>query len=69
MALGQRPRLPQPLYSQLCLTHILNTGGILVGQFFGSVREAAVQQLSSAKRWSPDNTLSTYLTGDHLSSF
>ena len=43
--------------------------GQLVGQFFGSVKEAAVQQLSSAKRWSPDNILSTYLTGDHQSSF
>ena len=30
MVLGQRPRLPQPLYSQLYLTLILNRGGILV---------------------------------------
>ena len=30
MALGQRPRLPQPLYSQSYLTPILNRGGILV---------------------------------------
>ena len=43
--------------------------GQWVGHFFGSVKEAAVQQLSSAKRWSPDNILSTYLTGDHQSCF
>ena len=43
--------------------------GQWVRQFFGSVKEAAVQQLSSAKRWSLDNILSTYLTGDHQSSF
>ena len=43
--------------------------GQWVRQCFGSVKEAAVQQLSSAKRWSPDNILSTYLTGDHQSSF
>ena len=30
MALGWRPRLPQPLYSQSYLTPILNRGGILV---------------------------------------
>ena len=43
--------------------------GQWVGEFFGSVKEAAVQQLSSAERWSLDNILSTYLTGDHQSSF
>ena len=43
--------------------------GQWVGQIFGSVKEAAVQQLSSAKRSSPDNILSSYLTGDHQSSF
>ena len=43
--------------------------GQWVGQFFGSIKEAAVQQLSSAERWSLDNILSTYLTGDHQSSF
>ena len=43
--------------------------GQWVGQFFASVKEAAVQQLSSAKRWSLDNILSPYLTGDHQSSF
>ena len=43
--------------------------GQWVGQFFGSVKEAAVQQLGSAKRWSLDNFLSSYLTGDHQSSF
>ena len=43
--------------------------GQWVRQFFGSVKEAAVQQLSSAERWSPDNILSTYLTGDHQSFF
>ena len=43
--------------------------GQWVRQFFGSVKETAVQQLSSAKGWSPDNILSTYLTGDHQSSF
>ena len=43
--------------------------GQWVGQFLGSIKEAAVQQLSSAKRWSPDNMLSCYLTGDHQSSF
>ena len=43
--------------------------GQWVRQFFGYVKEASVQQLSSAERWSPDNILSTYLTGDHQSSF
>ena len=43
--------------------------GQWVRQFFGSVKEAAVQQLNSADRWSPDNILSNYLTGDHQSSF
>ena len=43
--------------------------GQWVRQFFGSVKEAAVQQISSADRWSPDNILSNYLTGDHQSSF
>ena len=43
--------------------------GQCVRQFFGPVKEAAVQQLSSAERWSPDNILSSYLTGDHQSSF
>ena len=40
-----------------------------VGKCFGSIKEAAVQQRSSAKRWSLDNILLTYLTGDHQSSF
>ena len=41
-----------------------------VGQnFLGSVKGAAVQQLNSAKRWSPENVLSSYLAGDHQSSF
>ena len=43
--------------------------GQWVGQFFGSVKEATVRQLNSADRWSPDNILSNYLTGDHQSSF
>ena len=43
--------------------------GQWVGHFFGSIKEAAVQQLGSAKRWSLDNMLSSYLTGDHQSSF
>ena len=43
--------------------------GQWVGQFFGSVKEAAVQQLGSAERRSPDNILSSYLTGDDQSSF
>ena len=43
--------------------------GCWVGQFFGSVKEAAVRQINSADRWSPDNILSSYLTGDHQSSF
>ena len=43
--------------------------GQWVIQIFGSIKEAAVQQLSSAERWSPDNILSTYLIGDHQSSF
>ena len=43
--------------------------GQRVGQFFGSVKEAAVQQLGSAERWSLENMLSSYLTGDHQSSF
>ena len=29
--------------------------GQWVRQFFGSVKEAAVRQLNSADRWSPDN--------------
>ena len=41
--------------------------GQRVRQFFGSVKEAAVQQLSSGERWSLDNILSTYLSGDHQS--
>ena len=36
--------------------------GHWVRQIFGSIKEAAVQQLGSAKRWSPDNMLSSYLT-------
>ena len=40
-----------------------------VGQGFGSIKEATAQQLGSAKRWSPENMLSSYLTGDHQSSF
>ena len=43
--------------------------GQWVGQFFGSIKEAAVQQLGSAERWTPENILSSYLTGDHQSSF
>ena len=43
--------------------------GQWVRQIFSSIKEAAVQQLGSAERWSPDNMLSSYLTGDHLSSF
>ena len=43
--------------------------GHWVGQFFGSVKEATVRQINSADRWSPDNILSNYLTGDHQSSF
>ena len=43
--------------------------GQWVRQFFGSVKEAAVQQLSSAETWCPDKILSTFLTGDHQSSF
>ena len=43
--------------------------GQWVRQFFGSVKEATVRQISSADRWSPDNILSNYLTGDHQSSF
>ena len=42
--------------------------GQWVRQFFGSIKEVAVWQLNSFKRWSPD-ILSTYLTGDHQSSF
>ena len=38
-------------------------------QIFGSVKEATVQQLSSAKSWSLDNILYSYLTGYHRSSF
>ena len=43
--------------------------GQWVGQIFFSIKEAAVPQLGSAKRWSLDNMLSSYLTGDHQSSF
>ena len=43
--------------------------GQWVRQFFGSIKEAAVQQLGSAKRWSPEKMLSSYLAGDHQSSF
>ena len=54
-------------------THVEQRGhsglGQWVGQFFGSFKETAVRQLSSAKRWSLDNILSTYSTGDHQSSF
>ena len=59
--------------SEIPDTHFEQRGHSVLGQwvrqFFGSVKEAAVQQLSSAERWSPDNILSTYLTGDHQSSF
>ena len=43
--------------------------GQWVGQFFGYIKEAAVWQLGSAKRWSPENMLSYYLAADHQSSF
>ena len=43
--------------------------GQWVRQFFGSIKEAAVQQLGSAERLSPENMLSSYLAGDHQSSF
>ena len=43
--------------------------GQWVRQFFGSVKEAAVQQLGSAERWSLENMLSSYLAGDYQSSF
>ena len=42
--------------------------GQTVGHFFGSIKEAVVRQLGSAKRWSPYNMLSSYLTGFHQSS-
>ena len=47
VALGQRPRPPQPLYSPVVPdTHFEQRGhsglGQWVGQFFGSVKEAAV---------------------------
>ena len=38
-------------------------------KFFGSIKDATVQQLNSAKRWSQENVLSLYLAGDHQSSF
>ena len=54
-------------------THFKQRGhsglGQWVGQFFGSVKEAAAWQLSSPNRWSLENILSTYLTGDHQLSF
>ena len=37
--------------------------------FFGSVKDAADWQISSAKRWFPENMLSSYLAQDHQSSF
>ena len=43
--------------------------GQWIRQFFGSIKKAAVLQLGSAKRWSPENMLSSYSTGDHQSSF
>ena len=43
--------------------------GQWVRQFFGSVMEAAVQQLGSAERWSAEYIFSSYLAGDHHSSF
>ena len=43
--------------------------GQWVGHFFGSVKETAVWQLGAAERWSQENILSSYLTGDHQSSF
>ena len=61
------------MQSEVSDTHFEQRGhsglGQWVGQFFHSVKEAAVQQLNSAKRWSPDSILSTYLAGDHQSSF
>ena len=64
---------PASVQSIIPDTHFQQRGhsglGQWVGQFFGSVKEAAVQQLSSAERWSLDNILLTYLTGDHQSSF
>ena len=39
--------------------------GQWIGQFFGSIKEAAISQLGSAERWSLENMLSSYLTGDH----
>ena len=74
MALGQRPRpASASVQSGVSDTHFEQRGhsglGQCVGQFFGSVKEAAVQQLNSANRWSLDNILLNYLTGDHQSSF
>ena len=61
------------LQSDVSDTHFDQRGhsglGHWVRQFFGSVKEAAVQQINSANRWSLDNILSNYLTGDHQSSF
>ena len=43
--------------------------GQWVRHFFGSIKEAMVWQLGSAERWSLENMLSSYLAGDHQSSF
>ena len=43
--------------------------GQWVRHFFGSIKDAVVYQLSSAKRWCLENVLSSYLAGDDQSSF
>ena len=45
--------------------------GQWVGNLVGTVKDAtvAIQQKSSAKRWSPENLLPSYLAGDDQSSF
>ena len=48
-------------------------GHLDVGQWVcnlvGTSKDATVWQISSSKRWSPENGLSKYLPGDHQSSF
>ena len=42
--------------------------GQRVRNLFGSIKDATVQQFSSAKRWSLENVLHWHLAGDHQSS-
>ena len=45
--------------------------GQWVSNLIGTIKDATVTsgKISSAKRWSPENVLSSYLAGDHQLSF